>query len=109
MLDALSARRASELAVNADDRDELRRHVRDEQPPADAVIVVRGGPASPERLLEHAIRTHDAFVLDGQPIWGTSQVVNASPRPREGRLTEAMATAPKSVVAITRCPRLRDR
>jgi len=53
-------------------RDELRQFLRDERPPSDAVVIVRGGPSSVGRLREHARRTHDAYVLDGQPLWGVS-------------------------------------
>ena len=53
-------------------REELRPLLRDEQPPADAVVVVRGGPSSVDRIREHVRRTHDAFELDGRPLWGIS-------------------------------------
>ncbi len=53
-------------------RDELRPLLRDERPPSDAVVIVRGGPSSVGRLRQHARRTHDAYVLDGQPLWGVS-------------------------------------
>jgi hypothetical protein len=59
-------------ARDPDGREELRLHVRDEEPPADAVVVVRGGPASAANLASHARRTHAAFTLDGQPLWGVS-------------------------------------
>lgn len=54
------------------DRQELRPLLRDEIPPGDAVVVVRGGPTSIDRLRDHARRTYDAYVLDGQPLWGVS-------------------------------------
>lgn len=50
------------------DRQELRPLLRDERPPSDVVVVVRGGPSSVDRLREHARRTHDAYVLDGEPL-----------------------------------------
>jgi len=53
-------------------REELRLRVRDERTPNDGVVVVRGGPTSVEGLAGHARRTYDAFVLDGEPIWGVS-------------------------------------
>ncbi len=53
-------------------REELRPRVREERRPNDGVVVVRGGPTTAERLAGHARRTYDAFVLDGQPIWGVS-------------------------------------
>jgi hypothetical protein len=54
------------------ERQELRPSVRDEPAPANAIVVVRGGPASRERLSAHAHRTHDAFTLDGEALWGIS-------------------------------------
>ena len=53
-------------------RQELRPLLREEAPPADGVLVVRGGPSSIERLREHAQRTHDAYAFDGRPFWGVS-------------------------------------
>jgi hypothetical protein len=58
--------------TEASDRQELRAQVRDEQPPDDSVVVVRGRPASLVGLRKHATRTHDAYVLDGRPLWGVS-------------------------------------
>jgi hypothetical protein len=51
---------------------ELRPSLRNEAAPDDGIVVVRGGPSSIEKLLTHARRTHDAFVLDGNPLWGIS-------------------------------------
>jgi hypothetical protein len=53
-------------------REELRPYLRDEQPPDDATVVVRGGPDTLAKLATHARRTHDAYVLDGVPLWGIS-------------------------------------
>ncbi len=54
------------------ERQELRPSLRDESSPTDGIVVVRGGPTSLAKVLSHAQRTHDAFVLDGRPIWGIS-------------------------------------
>lgn len=54
------------------ERQELRPHVRDERAPDDSVVVIRGGPTTLAKLTDHAHRTHEAFVLDGQPLWGVS-------------------------------------
>jgi hypothetical protein len=54
------------------DRQELRPDLRDERSPDDGIAVVRGGPSSLRTLQNHARRTHDAFVLDGEPLWGVS-------------------------------------
>ena len=56
----------------APDRQDIGPLLRDEEPPANGVVVVRGGPNSIERLLEHAQRTADAYTLDGDQLWGVS-------------------------------------
>lgn len=53
-------------------RQDFRPLLREEAPPSDGVLVVRGGPSSIERLLDHAQRTHDAYTFDGEPLWGVS-------------------------------------
>lgn len=58
--------------TDATERQELRQHLRDERVPDDSVVVVRGGPTTLAKLAGHAHRTHAAFVLDGQPLWGVS-------------------------------------
>ena len=52
--------------------EELRPYLRDERPPDDATVVIRGGPDTLAKLAMHARRTHDAYVLDGEPLWGIS-------------------------------------
>ena len=59
------------MAADAE-RQELRPNLRDEAAPDDGIVVVRGGPTSPAKILAHAQRTHDAFVLNGNPLWGIS-------------------------------------
>lgn len=54
------------------ERQELRPNLRAERAPDDGIVVVRGGPTSVAKVLSHARRTHDAFVLDGELIWGVS-------------------------------------
>lgn len=58
--------------TGAQPQQELRPHVRDESAPDDIVVVVRGGPTTLAKLTDHARRTREAFVLDGQPLWGVS-------------------------------------
>src|SRR5947207_3119498 len=60
------------MTDRAQGREELRPHVRGEQPPPGAVVVLRGGPDTAEKLAAHAGRTHSAFCLDGEPVWGVS-------------------------------------
>jgi hypothetical protein len=52
--------------------EELRPHLRDEAAPDSAVMVIRGGPATSEKLKAHALRTRRAYVLDGRPLLGVS-------------------------------------
>jgi len=58
--------------LREDERQELRPSLRKERAPDNGIVVLRGGPTSVARLLSHARRTHDAFLLDGEPIWGVS-------------------------------------
>ena len=55
-----------------EDREELRGLLRPEDPPDASVVVVRGGPTTLTQLASHARRTHDAFLLDGEPVDGVS-------------------------------------
>ncbi|MBI1736787.1 MAG: hypothetical protein HYR51_16595 [Candidatus Rokubacteria bacterium] len=47
-------------------------HVRDEHPPDDAVFIVRGGPLTVERIVEHAARQAREYSLLGQPMISVS-------------------------------------
>lgn len=49
-------------------RDRLRR----EDPPADVVVVVRGGRDSIDKLRRHTLRTARAWSLDAAPLFGIS-------------------------------------
>jgi hypothetical protein len=53
-------------------QEDLRARVRDEAPPSDAVVVLRGGPDTVQKLAGHARRTHAAYCLDREPVWGVS-------------------------------------
>jgi hypothetical protein len=43
-------------------------YLRDETPPADAVVVVRAGPLTVEKLVEHALREQGRFSYRGRPM-----------------------------------------
>jgi hypothetical protein len=43
-------------------------HVRGEEPPDDAVLVLRGGPLTAAKLLEHALREQRRFSYRGLPM-----------------------------------------
>ena len=51
---------------------DLRQFVRDEAPPRDAAVVIRGGPDTIEKLRLHAERVRRAFVLDHAEVLGIS-------------------------------------
>jgi hypothetical protein len=53
-------------------REELRPYLRDERPPDNSIVVVRGGPSTLAKLAIHARRTQDAYGIDGEPLWGIS-------------------------------------
>lgn len=53
-------------------RIEQRPLLRSEVPPADTVVVVRGGPDTVDKLRRHAERTASAWQLDGESLFGVS-------------------------------------
>ena len=53
-------------------RIEQRVYLRDEVPPADATVVVRGGSDTVDKIRVHALRTARAWSLDGEPLLGIS-------------------------------------
>ena len=46
--------------------------LRNESPPDDAVVVVRGGPDTAEKIARHAARTAMVWTFEGSPIEGIS-------------------------------------
>ena len=54
------------------ERIEQRTRLRNEQPPAAATHLIRGGPDTVDKLRRHAERTARAWALDGQPLLGIS-------------------------------------
>ncbi len=56
----------------AGDRIEQRLRLRAEPPLAEATVLVRGGPDTPDKLARHAHRTARAWSLDSQPLLGIS-------------------------------------
>lgn len=72
-------------------RIEQRTRLRQEQLPADAIVVVRGGRDTPDKLLSHALRTARAWSLDGHPLLGIS-VFAVLDRPLEILLRERFST-----------------
>jgi hypothetical protein len=54
------------------DRIEQRDRLRDEPFPHDTIVVVRGGPDTVTKILQHARRTQQRWALDGKPLMGVS-------------------------------------
>lgn len=54
------------------DRERIDEYLRDEVPPDDAVVVVRGGPIAVEKLIEHARRQARAYTFRGEPMFSVS-------------------------------------
>lgn len=61
--------------MSAVEHEELRLRVREGAPPANAAVVLRGGPDTLALLRSHARRLNRLYVLDGLPIFGISVFV----------------------------------
>lgn len=72
-------------------RIEQRERLRDEAPPADAVVVVRGGSDTIDKLRRHALRTARAWALDDSPLFGIS-VFAVVERPLDALLRDRFST-----------------
>lgn len=80
---------------DGDERDELRDHVRDERVDLNQTVTLRGGPDTVDKLRRHATRTHRAFVLDGEPVFGVSvfcALDDIGPGSLDGLLRSRLAT-----------------
>ena len=49
-------------------RQPIERLIREEPPPDDSVVVVRGGPLTAQKIVEHAVRQHAVFTYRGVPM-----------------------------------------
>jgi hypothetical protein len=81
--------------VSSPSPDDLRPHLRDEQPRSRDIVVVRGGPDTLAKLAVHARRTRRAYCLDGEPLWGVSvfcALDEVGPASLDGILAGRMAT-----------------
>ena len=59
----------------SDVREELRTRIREELAPANAAVVIRGGPDTLSLLRSHARRLNRLYVLDGEDVFGVSVFV----------------------------------
>lgn len=64
--------------------------VRSEPPPDDAVVVVRGGPLTPQKIVEHAVRQQAVFSYRGAPMIAISVDLAINGWPIERILRERM-------------------
>ena len=55
-----------------DELEPIESHLRDDDPPDDAVLLLRGGPVTVEKLVEHAARQLRDFSLRGVPMASVS-------------------------------------
>lgn len=83
-------------------------HVRDETPPDDAVLVVRGGPLTAEKIVEHAARQALEYSFRNQPMISISADLTIHGWTLEAILRERLwsrsryATATAGVLRIAR-------
>ena len=47
-------------------------YLRNEVPPDDAIVVVRGGPVAPEKIVEHALRQAREYTYRNVPMYSIS-------------------------------------
>lgn len=74
---------------------DLRDHIRNEAPPREATVIIRGGPDAADKLVTHAERVRRAYVLDGQPVLGISVFAaldDIGPASLDGLLAAKLAT-----------------
>lgn len=64
--------------------------VRPEPPPDDLVVVVRGGPLTAQKIVEHAIRQQAVFTYQGAPMTAISVDLSIEGWPLERILRERM-------------------
>ncbi len=80
--------------------------IRDEPPPDDAVVVVRGGPLTAQKVVEHAARQRAVFTHRGAPMTAISVDLAIEAWPLERILRERMWS--RSRYATTTVGRLRE-
>lgn len=54
------------------DLEPIEHHLRVEDPPSDAILLIRGGPIAVEKLVEHARRQEREFSWQGAPMASVS-------------------------------------
>jgi hypothetical protein len=77
------------------ERDDLRAHVRGEEPSLDQRVTLRGGPDNVDKLRRHALRTNRAFLLDGHSVFGVSvfcALDDIGPGSLDGLLRDRLST-----------------
>ena len=85
--------------------DPIEPFLRDEQPPDDAVVVVRGGPVSAEKFIEHAAREAREHSFQGRPMHSVSVSLTVGGRSLDDLLAGPLAsrsTFAQSTVGLLR-------
>jgi hypothetical protein len=74
-------------------------YIRDEVPPAGTTLIIRGGPVTPEKLLQAAEREQAVYSWQGRPLACVSVEAVTDQWPLERLLAEHLAT--RSTYATT--------
>lgn len=81
-------------------------HLRDEEPPDGAMLVIRGGPLSVEKLVEHAVRQAREFSYRGAAMYSVSVDATVGPWTLDTILAERLWS--RSTYAACPVAQLRD-
>ena len=87
------------------DLEPIEPHLRAEVAPDDAIVVVRGGSAAAEKLLEHALRQAREYSIDGAPMYSISVSLAVGGWSLEDLLAGPLAS--RSTYAVSTVGRLR--
>ena len=85
--------------------DPIEPFLRDEQPPDDAIVVVRGGPVTAEKFIEHAAREAREHSFQGRPMHSVSVSLTVGGRSLDDLLAGPLAsrsTFAQSTVGLLR-------
>jgi len=81
-------------------------YLRPERPPDDAIVVVRGGPITAEKIVEHVVRQAREYSYAGRPMYSVSVSLTVDgwdlARLLAGPLSSRTAFAASTVGAIRR-------
>ncbi len=87
-------------------REPIEPYLRVEEPPDDAVVVVRGGPIATEKVAEHAHRQSRGYTFGGAPMFSVSASLTVAAWTVDAILAGPMAS--RATVALSTAGRLRS-